>query len=48
MKRLVVFCTLIFAAVSAPAWFARSKHGLSPPPLPDDLLGLLTILVVPV
>jgi len=38
----------IFAAVSAPAWFARSKHGLSPPPLPDDLLGLLTILVVPV
>jgi hypothetical protein len=38
----------IFAAVSAPAWFARSKEGLSPPPLPDDLLGLLTILVVPV
>lgn len=37
----------IFAAVSAPAWFARSKPGLSPPPLPDDLLGLLTILVVP-
>ena len=38
----------IFAAVSAPAWFARDKPGLSPPPLPDDLLGLLTILVVPV
>jgi hypothetical protein len=38
----------IFAAIAAPAWFARSKHGLSPPPLPDDLLGLLTILVVPV
>jgi hypothetical protein len=38
----------IFAAVAAPAWFARSKTGLSPPPLPDDLLGLLTILVVPV
>ena len=38
----------IFAAVAAPAWFARSKSGLSPPPLPDDLLGLLTILVVPV
>ncbi len=38
----------IFAAVAAPAWFARSKDGLSPPPLPDDLLGLLTILVVPV
>ena len=38
----------IFAAVAAPGWFARSKTGLSPPPLPDDLIGLLTILVVPV
>jgi hypothetical protein len=38
----------IFAAVAAPAWFARSKTGLSPPPLPDDLLGVLTILVIPV
>ena len=38
----------IFAAVAAPDWFARSKDGLDPPPLPDDLLGLLTILVVPV
>jgi len=37
----------IFAAVSAPAWFDRSKDGFSPPPLPDDLLGLLTVLVVP-
>jgi hypothetical protein len=38
----------IVAAVAAPGWFARSKDGLSPPPLPDDLLGLLTIIVVPV
>ncbi len=38
----------IFAAISAPAWFDRSKAGFSPPPLPDDLLGLLTILVIPV
>jgi hypothetical protein len=38
----------IFAAISAPAWFARSKDGFSPPPLPDDLIGLLTILIVPV
>jgi len=38
----------IFATVAAPAWFARSKEGLSPPALPDDLLGLLTILVIPV
>jgi len=38
----------IVAGVAAPGWFARSKSGLSPPPLPDDLLGLLTILVIPV
>jgi hypothetical protein len=38
----------IFAAVSAPDWFARSKEGLDPPPLPDDLLGVLTLVVVPV
>jgi hypothetical protein len=38
----------IFAAVAAPAWFARSKTGLDAPPLPDDLLGLLTVLVVAV
>ena len=38
----------IIAGVAAPGWFARSKSGLSPPPLPDDLLGLLTILVIPV
>jgi hypothetical protein len=38
----------IFAVVAAPTWFARSKQGLSPPPLPDDLIGLLVILVIPV
>jgi hypothetical protein len=38
----------IFAAVAAPAWFARSKDGLSSPALPEDFLGLLTILVIPV
>jgi lysylphosphatidylglycerol synthetase-like protein (DUF2156 family) len=38
----------IFAAIAGPAWFDRDKTGLSPPLLPDDLLGLLTLLVVPV
>src|SRR5919108_4554531 len=38
----------IFAAVAAPGWFSRSKAGFDPPPLPDDLLGLLTLLLVPV
>lgn len=38
----------IFAAIAAPEWFARSKEGLDSPALPEDLLGLLTLVVVPV
>ncbi len=38
----------IFAAVAAPGWFARAKTGLDSPLLPEDLLGLLTLLLVPV
>lgn len=38
----------IFAVIAAPAWFARDKEGLTSPALPEDLLGLLTFLVVPV
>jgi hypothetical protein len=38
----------IFAVVAAPAWFARDKVGLDSPALPEELLGLLTLLVVPV
>ena len=38
----------IFAAIAAPDWFARDKDGLDSPALPEDLLGLLTLIVVPV
>ncbi len=38
----------IFAAIAAPEWFARSKDGLESPALPEDLLGTLTLVVVPV
>jgi lysylphosphatidylglycerol synthetase-like protein (DUF2156 family) len=38
----------IFAAIAAPHWFARDKVGLSAPALPEDLLGLLTVIVVAV
>jgi lysylphosphatidylglycerol synthetase-like protein (DUF2156 family) len=38
----------IFAAVAAPAWFARDKTGLSSPALPEDFLGLLTIILIPI
>jgi presenilin-like A22 family membrane protease len=39
---------LIFAAVSAPAWFDRDKVGFTSPGLDEDLLGLLTFILVPV
>jgi hypothetical protein len=38
----------IFAAVAAPGWFSRAKDGLESPALPEDLLGLLTVIVIPV
>jgi hypothetical protein len=39
---------LIFAAVSAPAWFDRDKAGFTDPGLDEGILGLLTALLVPV
>ena len=38
----------IFAGIAAPDWFARDKTGLDSPALPEDLLGLLTLVIVPV
>ena len=38
----------IFAGIAGPAWFDRAKPGLSGPALPDDLLGLLCLVLVPV
>ena len=39
---------LIFAAVSAPAWFDRDKAGFTDPAIDEGILGLLTALLVPV
>lgn len=38
----------IFAGVAAPGWFARSKDGLDSPVLPEDLVGLLIVVLIPV
>lgn len=38
---------IIFAAVAAPAWFARDKTGFDSPALPENLLGVLTLLLIP-
>src|SRR5215210_6625901 len=39
---------LIFAAVSGPAWFDRDKTGFTDPALDEDILGLLSLILVPV
>ena len=39
---------LIFAAVSGPEWFARDKDGFDDPALASGVLGLVTLLLVPV
>jgi lysylphosphatidylglycerol synthetase-like protein (DUF2156 family) len=38
----------IFALVAGPSWFDRDKSGFAQPTLNAGLLGLLTLLVVPV
>ena len=39
---------LIFAAVSAPAWFDRDKPGFADPAIDEGILGLVTALLVPI
>ncbi len=38
----------VIAAVAGPAWFERDKDGFSDPTLDPALLGLLTLILVPV
>lgn len=38
----------IFAAVSGPVWFSRATDGFTDPALDADILGTLTLLIVPV
>jgi hypothetical protein len=38
---------IIFCAVAAPAWFERDKDGFDSPALPESLLGLLTLALIP-
>jgi lysylphosphatidylglycerol synthetase-like protein (DUF2156 family) len=39
---------LIFAAVAGPEWFSRDKDGFENPTLDENILGLITLLIVPV
>lgn len=48
MAAALALLMLVFALVSAPAWFARDKPGYAEPPLPANLLGVITLVIVPV
>ena len=39
---------LIFAAVAGPQWFDRDKDGFTSPTLDEDIIGMLTFILVPV
>ena len=39
---------LIFALVAGPSWFSRDKTGFAQPHIDSGVLGLLTLLIVPV
>jgi hypothetical protein len=39
---------MIFAGVAGPGWFDRNKSGFAAPTIDAGLLGLLTLLIVPV
>ncbi len=38
---------IIFAAVAAPEWFTRDKSGFDTPLLPETLLGIFTLSIIP-
>ncbi len=44
---LAIF-VLIFAAIAGPEWFARDKSGFSNPEINEAIVGLITLLLVPV
>ncbi len=39
---------LIFAAVSTPEWFSRDKDGFTDPALAAEILGMITLIIIPV
>ena len=45
--RSVLVLLAIFALVAGPSWFARDKHGFAQPAIDSGLLGLFTLLLVP-
>jgi hypothetical protein len=44
----VAIIVVIFAGVAVPGWFDRDKTGFDDPALSAEMLGLLTVLVIPI
>jgi lysylphosphatidylglycerol synthetase-like protein (DUF2156 family) len=40
--------TVIFATLAVPSWFSRDKSGFDSPLLPEPLVGLLVIILIPI
>jgi presenilin-like A22 family membrane protease len=48
MAAALALLLLVFALVAAPSWFARDKSGFAQAALPANLLGLITLVIIPV
>ena len=48
MAAALALVMLVFALVAAPEWFVRDKPGYAEPNLPANLLGVITLVIVPV
>jgi hypothetical protein len=48
MAAALALLLLVFALVAAPSWFARDKAGYVQPSLNAGLLGVLTLVIIPV
>jgi presenilin-like A22 family membrane protease len=48
MAAALALLMFVFALVAAPSWFARDKTGFAEPAMPASLLGVLTLVIIPV
>jgi TRAP-type C4-dicarboxylate transport system permease small subunit len=48
MSAALAIILLIFAAIAGPEWFARDKTGYTDPAVDSGVLGIATLLIIPV
>lgn len=48
MAAAFAILVLVFAAIAAPGWFDRDAAGYHNPGLPPGLIGMLTVILIPV